>query len=147
MNYHKQLHIITSFSVPYRAQFQYVFPGQNICTKLQYFTFLSRFLCVAHSLIYSQMCNYILDKYEEDLWRASLKNKNIVENGDAADSGIEEIHVSDTNVTDIYVSKSESDLSEHVPVFKSQLPKTVQVEGRERFRLELFCDGHPLPEG
>lgn len=47
----------------------------------------------------------------------------------------------------MYTTKVESELSEQVPVLKTQLPKTVKVEGRERFLLELYCDGHPLPTG
>lgn len=96
------------------------------------------------SFLYSISFN--LDKYEEELWRASLSNQNGVEN--ETDEIDEFKSITQTkSQTAVYTSKTEVDFNEQIPVFKSQLPKTLKVEGRERFLLEIFLDGYPLPNG
>lgn len=99
-------------------------------------------------IVYYTLFHFFQDKFEEELWRASQAKENGVDSeGKSTVDGLIDDMGKKSGSSTIYTPKMESNLSEQVPVFRTQLPKSFKVEERERFMLEVYCGGHPLPTG
>ncbi|XP_060599835.1 muscle M-line assembly protein unc-89-like isoform X2 [Ruditapes philippinarum] len=105
------------------------------------------YTCEAHNMAgraQSMVRVSVRDKFEQEFWKGRDLDGVIV----ATDANGEvngEIETPELDKVPVYVQKVESKLFDRIPDFTMRLPSFMPIHSKQRFMLEIRCNGNPKP--
>ncbi|XP_053378005.1 muscle M-line assembly protein unc-89-like isoform X1 [Mercenaria mercenaria] len=105
------------------------------------------YTCEAHNMAgraQSMVRVSVRDKFEQELWKGRDLDGVIVET-DAKGEVNGVIETTEQERTPVYTQHVESKLFDRVPDFTMRLPTFLPIHSKQRFLLEIRCNGNPKP--